>query len=330
MRRLLPLLALAALLLAATARAHEVRPGFLQLSEEGAGQYQVTWKVPMRGGMELRLAPRFPSGCAAAENVLAYRSGGAVVRRWTQSCADGLVGRTLGIDGLQTTLTDVLVRIDHADGRSQTMRLTPSAPAGLVAVAPGWRQVAVSYLGLGIEHILLGIDHLLFVFALLLLVRGVRRLIATITAFTVAHSITLALATLGILQVPGPPVEAVIALSIVFVAAELAHRVRGASGLTERAPWLVAFAFGLLHGLGFAGALSEVGLPEGAIPLALLFFNLGVEAGQLLFVAAVLTLGWLLRRVGRPLPQAAHLTAAYAIGGIAAYWMFDRIAGFWT
>ena len=200
----------------------------------------------------------------------------------------GLAGQTMAIDGIAGGVTDVIVRIERMDGTSQVEHLLPQRPEFVIQGTTGNWQVAGSYLVLGIEHILGGIDHLLFVLALLLIVRGARRIILTITAFTVAHSITLVAATLGWVTVPGPPVEAIIALSIVFVAAEAVHGLQGRPGLTARAAWVVAFSFGLLHGFGFAGALAEVGLPQKAIPVALLMFNVGVEIGQLLFVTFLL------------------------------------------
>jgi hydrogenase/urease accessory protein HupE len=192
--------------------------------------------------------------------------------------------------------------------------------------------VARTYFLLGVEHILSGIDHLLFVLALMLLVKGMGRIIATVTAFTLAHSLTLAGATLGFVQMPGPPIEAVIALSIVFVASEIIHSRRGSPGLTERYPWVVAFTFGLLHGFGFAGALAEIGLPQASIPMALLFFNVGVEAGQLLFIASLLAILALARQITRrinvPQPAWAWAVPPYAIGGVAAFWVIQRIAAF--
>jgi hydrogenase/urease accessory protein HupE len=188
--------------------------------------------------------------------------------------------------------------------------------------------VARTYLALGVEHILTGFDHLLFVLALLLIVKSARRIVATVTAFTVAHSLTLAAATLGFVHLPQPPVEAAIALSIAFVAAEIVHGLDGRPGLTARAPWLVAFAFGLLHGLGFAGALAEIGLPQSAIPLALLCFNLGVELGQLAFVVALLACLALARRARIPWPRAARPLPAYAIGALAMFWVIERVAAF--
>ena len=207
-----------------------------------------------------------------------------------------MVGESIAVEGLSSTFTDVLVRLEDIAGTTQTERLTPTKTSFVVKATPGASEVAVTYLWLGIEHILLGFDHLLFVLALVILVRQWARVVVTVTAFTVAHSITLAAATLGFVHVPGPPVEATIALSIMLVAAEIVNARRGHPSLTARWPWLVAFAFGLLHGFGFAGALREVGLPQHAIPLALLFFNLGVEVGQLAFVALVMALAWWLPR----------------------------------
>jgi hydrogenase/urease accessory protein HupE len=226
-------------------------------------------------------------------------------------------------------MTDVLVRIAFADGTTWMQRLTPGDPAMRIPVRESSLTVAGIYLGLGIEHILTGIDHLLFVLALLLITGGGLKLVRTVTAFTVAHSITLALATLGFVDVPQQPVEAVIALSIVFVAAEILRSRKGQMGITERAPWIVAFTFGLLHGFGFAGALTEVGLPQGDIPLALLFFNAGVETGQLIFIAAVLIFIATGRRIWRSLlPHWAGMVAPYAIGGIAMFWVIQRISLF--
>ena len=182
---------------------------------------------------------------------------------------------------------------------------------------------------LGIEHILLGIDHLLFVLGLLLIVRGFGLLLKTITAFTVAHSVTLAMATLGFVNVPQAPVEAVIALSILFLASELAKQQKGNPGMTSRYPWVVALSFGLLHGFGFAGALSEVGLPQTDIPLALLFFNVGVEVGQLMFVAIVLMIFWVIQKLKFRWPAWTKQVPAYAIGSLAAFWFIQRTVSFW-
>jgi hydrogenase/urease accessory protein HupE len=319
----------AAFAAAAPALAHEVRPAYLELREVGAGRFGVLWKVPARGEMRLSLAVRLPARCTATEPPRRIDAGGAITERWQVECTDGLFGETVAIDGLDATLTDALARVERADGTSQVARLTPTAPAFIVESAPRPLAVATTYVRLGIEHIWLGIDHLLFVLGLLLLVQGRRRLIGTITAFTVAHSITLAAATLGVVRLPQAPVEAVIALSIFFVAGEIVHEREGRSGWTRRWPWLVAFSFGLLHGFGFAGALREVGLPEQEIPIALLCFNLGVEIGQLLFLAAALpAIGWI-RRTRFASPAWAWRVPAYGIGGIAAFWTIERVAAFW-
>jgi hypothetical protein len=317
------------LVAAAPALAHEVRPAYLELRELGAGRFAVLWKVPARGEMRLSLAVRLPARCTASEPPRRVDAGGAITERWQVECAGGLFGETVAIDGLAATLTDALVRIERADGTSQVVRVTPTAPAFIVARAPRALDMAATYVWLGIEHIWLGIDHLLFVLGLLILVQGRGRLIGTITAFTVAHSITLAAATLGVVRLSQQPVEAVIALSIVFVAGEIAHEREGRTGWTRRWPWLVAFSFGLLHGFGFAGALREVGLPEQAIPLALLCFNVGVELGQLAFVVAMLPLiAWLRRAEAAPRVWAGRV-AAYGIGGLAAFWTIERVAAFW-
>jgi hydrogenase/urease accessory protein HupE len=338
MRRLLPLFA-ALVAFATPGEAHEVRPAFLEIRETAADTYEVLWKVPARGEYRLRLHARLPEGCSGAPTHGSF-VGGAFVEQWQAKCPGGLVGRTVDIEGLSATRTDVLARLERADGTSQTARLTPEQTSFVVAAVPSALEVSKTYFVLGVEHILLGVDHLLFVLGLMFLVGSWRQLVGTVTAFTVAHSITLAGATLGWVHAPQAPVEATIALSVMFVAAEILHRAQGRSGLAARAPWVVAFVFGLLHGFGFSGALREVGLPETDIPLALLFFNLGVEVGQLLFVAAVVlvlsTLTRLLRRPGHTERGPWHTEAlvrvpvAYAIGSIAAFWTVQRVVGFWA
>jgi hypothetical protein len=284
------------------------------------------WKVPALGNRRVGIAPDLPVRCAPVGEPTESWPGDAYVERATLACPGGLDGEQVAIRGLSATMLEVLVRITRADGSVQTARLTPSAPMLTVVAAPGLFGVASTYVRLGFEHILGGIDHLLFVLALFLLVGATRRLIATVTAFTVAHSLTLAAATLGFVHVPPRPVEAVIALSIAFVAAEIVHGLGGRPGLTARRPWVVAFTFGLLHGLGFAGALAEVGLPAQAIPTALVCFNVGVELGQLVFIAMLLVLAGLVRRI--PLPERGWMAYVppYAIGAVAAYWTLARLA----
>jgi hydrogenase/urease accessory protein HupE len=316
------------LLMFGPAHAHEVRPAYLELHEDAAGIFRVLWKTPMRGEMRLSLSPVFSGKNQTLAPVATRQTGSAAVQTWRMKALDPLRGQTVRIAGLEATMTDVLVRMEFADGASWSKRLTPAQPvAQIPARQSGW-SVAGEYLKLGVEHILLGIDHLLFVLALLLITHGGWKLVKTVTAFTVAHSITLALAALGFVQVPQAPVEAVIALSIVFVAAEILRARSGHAGIAVRAPWIVAFAFGLLHGFGFAGALAEIGLPSGHIPQALLFFNIGVELGQLLFIAAVLSLIVLIRRVRFRFPRWIELVPPYAIGSLAMFWVIQRIATF--
>ncbi|HSE12036.1 MAG TPA: HupE/UreJ family protein, partial [Rudaea sp.] len=325
--------AFACVVFAPAVLAHEVRPAYLELRQTGAETYDALWKVPGLGeNLRLGLYVELPSGCTNAAEPRASMINNAYAERWTVNCASGLTGGTIHIAGLSATMTDVLVRLERLDGSTQVTRLTPSEPSFVVEAAPGAFEVARTYLVLGVGHILGGIDHLLFVLALLILVKGTRRLIWTVTAFTVAHSLTLAGATLGFVHVPGPPVEAAIALSIVFVAAEIIHGREGNAGLTAKFPWIVAFTFGLLHGFGFASALNEVGLPQTAIPVALLFFNVGVEIGQLAFIAAVFAVIAIARRITRhaqvPRPAWAWRIPPYAIGSVASFWVIQRMAAF--
>ncbi|HET9473110.1 MAG TPA: HupE/UreJ family protein, partial [Steroidobacteraceae bacterium] len=286
-------------------------------------------KVPMQGDARLAVQVVFPEGTSQLAPPQGVFTANAHVERWQVKRAGGFAGQVLRIDGIERGISDVIVRIERADGTSQVERLLPQRPQFIVQAASGALEVARSYFVLGVEHILGGIDHLLFVLALLLIVRGGRRIFITVTAFTLAHSITLVAATLGWVRVPGPPVEAMIALSIVFVAAEAVQGLRGKPGLTARAPWVVAFSFGLLHGFGFAGALAEVGLPQTAITVALLMFNVGVEMGQLIFVACILGVGALLLRQSVKPPQWARVLPAYAIGTVAMFWVVERIGAFW-
>ncbi len=311
--------------------ADDLRPAFLQLTEKESDIFQVLWKVPARANnLRLSLSVEFDRQTRALSEPLEGFVGGAHLQRWTIQRPGGLPGMRISIDGLAQTSTEVLLRTEYLDGRSSIHRLTPDAPDFEVTSPPGFVQVVTTYLVLGIEHILIGIDHLLFVLVLLMLVRNVRKLLWTITAFTVAHSITLSLAALEVIRIPVPPVEACIALSIVFVATEIIRSQRGQPGLTERRPWIVAFTFGLLHGLGFAAALGEIGLPQTAIPAALLFFNLGVEVGQFMFIGVILALGWLVKQAGIVVPVAMRTLPVYLIGSVAAFWTIERTVGFWS
>lgn len=309
--------------------AHEMRPAYLELRQTGSETYDVLWKVPGRGeNLRLGVYVEFPAGSTNITQPRATMANNAFTERWTVTRPGGLTGGTIHIAGLSATMTDVLVRLERLDGTTQVTRLTAAAPSFAVEAAPGVLEVARTYTALGVEHILTGIDHLLFVLALLIITHGGWRLVKTVTAFTISHSLTLTAATLGWVHIPPPPVEAVIALSIVFVAAEILRQQRGIEGITARAPWIVAFSFGLMHGLGFAGGLSEAGLPAGHIPSALLFFSLGVETGHFLFIGVVLAFIAAVRRTRIPMPRWAELVPPYAIGSVAMFWVIQRIALF--
>ena len=325
MIRLLYALALL-LVLQEAGLAHELRPGFLEIKQTGHETYDVRFKVPAKGDMRLGLYVRLPPACSDAAPASTEQAGNAMLDQFVARCPGGLAGQEVAIDGLSGTYTDVVVRVEFASGAVQAARLTPDQPSFAVATTPTWVDTGRTYFLLGVEHILLGVDHLLFVLALLLLVRNPWMLVKVITAFTVAHSITLAVAALGWAQIPQAPVEAVIALSIMFVAAETIRQKRHENDLASKAPWLIAFAFGLLHGLGFGGALKEIGLPQSDVPLALLTFNLGVEAGQLLFVLAVISLKVIADRLLTIKLPMARTIASYGIGSLAAVWFAQRVA----
>jgi hydrogenase/urease accessory protein HupE len=309
--------------------AHELRPAYLELRQTTPDTFDVLWKVPAAGeDLRLALYVRLPDSCVNLSEPLGIFSSGAHLARWRVKAPHGLSGERITIDGLASTMTDVLVRLERLDGTTQVTRLTPAHPSFLVEASPDNWQVVRTYLVLGVEHILTGIDHLLFVLALILITRSGWKVVKTVTAFTLAHSITLTAATLGFVHVPQRPVEAVIALSIVFVAAEILHSRQGRMGITARAPWVVALTFGLLHGLGFAGGLSEAGLPQGHIPLALLCFSLGVETGHFFFVGLVLSLRALARHLKLPVLPWAHLVPPYAIGSVAMCWVIQRVVAF--
>lgn len=329
-RLLTALVCLWQILSVAPAQAHELRPAYLDIRETAAGDFAILWKTPALGEMRLGLYIRLPEPCRPKGEAVNSFEAGAYFERWMASCPGGLKGRSLTIDGLRTSLTDVLVRLANADGSTQVARLTPETPSLAVTASQTTFEVAKTYFLLGVEHILLGFDHLLFVLALMLLIRDRWMLLTTITAFTIAHSITLAGAALGYLSLPQKPVEAAIALSIAFVASELARSRPDQRRTSETYPWLVAFAFGLLHGFGFAGALKEIGLPQTDLPLALLTFNLGVEAGQLLFVAAVLlTVRASTALVALPITP-VRIAASYLIGTMSMLWLVTRIESFWS
>ena len=307
--------------------AHEIRPGYLELTELSAGAYDVVWKVPLRQGTRLRLEPRFPDVCrrrgAAGPTQPAP---GAHIERWTLTCDGGLDGRVLTIEGLELTLTDVVVRLVRQDGSVQTSILRPNETSTAIGRAGESQTPTLGYLQLGFEHILLGVDHLLFVLGLLLIVRDRWMLVKTITSFTVAHSITLGVATLGLASAPVAPLNAAIALSILFLGPEIVRVWRGQTSLTTSHPWVVAFVFGLLHGFGFASGLATMGLPPSEIVWALLLFNVGVELGQVVFVLLVLGMERAFAVLAIRWPRAVEMMPGYAVGSLGAFWTIQRTA----
>jgi hypothetical protein len=325
-RALLQVLALLAC--APPLAAHELQPGFLELKETEAGRYEVLWKLPSLGSSDTRMpiVPVFPQNCRQVGEARSDRAGTAWVFTATLECRSGLAGRRIGIEGLEAFVTDVLVRVQHADGGVETHVLKPVQPSVQLRAASDTRRGAGVYLYLGIEHILLGVDHLLFVLGLLLIVRDRWMLLKTVTAFTIAHSITLAVATFGIASIAPAPLNAAIALSILFLGPEIVRRWRGQTSFTIRHPWVVAFAFGLLHGFGFASGLAALGLPKGEIPLALLLFNVGVEIGQLAFVLLILLLERAFRLLRVHWPRMLARLPGYLVGTLGAFWTIQRIA----
>ncbi len=334
MKRLL-LILLLVLLPGVQAYGHALEPGFADVRQLTPDTWQVFWRKPDVAGRPMAIELQLPETCTPRDGPEPGFDGSAWLAAWVSDCPGGLAQGTVSVLGLSAQRTDVLLRIQLLDGATDTIRLTPDQAEYLVPEQPGTLGIFTSYLALGFEHILEGWDHLLFVFALLLLIRDFWRLVGAITAFTLAHSITLALAALGHISVPGPPVEAIIALSIVFLAVEALKSRAGHERLSERFPWLIAFAFGLLHGLGFAGALREIGLPAQDVATALLAFNLGVEAGQLAFVSIVLMTALLLRTIApqiaamwRAPGSASGAVISYCVGAIATFWFVERIMSF--
>ncbi|WP_455270925.1 HupE/UreJ family protein [Rhizobium herbae] len=325
------LFAVAMSLFAFSAAAHEIRPAYLQIDQIGPTRYKVVWRTPVLSGMRLPVMLRFPDSIRNATGPAERELPDSRIETRIIETPDGtLSGQRLEFVGLQATITDVLVRVHLLDGSLSTTMVQPSQPWVDIASRPGSLEVARTFVHQGIEHILFGYDHLLFVLALIFIARDWRALLWTVTAFTAAHSITLTLATLGFVRVPGPPVEAAIAFSILLLACEIIRIQNGQPSITAQRPWLVAFAFGLLHGLGFAGALADLALPQTDIPLALLFFNIGVEAGQLMFIAAVIAVVGLARLVKYPpaVGRRAFLGATYLIGTMASFWLVERLVAF--
>lgn len=314
--------------------AHEMRPAYLEIKEMELDTYDIVWKVPAKEGARLGLYVRFPDGTENQSEPVGSLQGGGYIERFRIYQEGGLADKEIHIDGLRSTLTDVLVRYQALGGATQIARLTPEHTSIALQAVPGKGEVARTYTELGVQHIWKGVDHLLFVACLMMVAGRGRKLIATITGFTIAHSLTLALSTLNVVHLPIAPVEATIALSILFLAVEIAKGRK--DSLTYRYPVSVSASFGLLHGFGFAAVLNEIGLPTQDIPLALLFFNVGVEVGQILFVLAVIVMVIVTRKlpVG-PVVRSRFFTTAvpqrmaiYAIGSLAAFWIMDRMTAF--
>jgi hydrogenase/urease accessory protein HupE len=328
---LLPLvLSLWTLTVPATVRAHEVRPALLQITQTAPSSWSIFWKQPAAGEVALRLTLHLSSGWLEAKPTDQYVAPGFLVRTWQVNSSIPLLGQSLTIEGLDQTITDVFVQVSFRDGRHLDAVVKPDQPRLLLVMGQKAESPAVmGYLRLGIDHIAAGIDHLLFVLGLLLLVGLNRQIIKTVSAFTVAHSLTLTAAALGLVNVPTAVIEALVALSIVFVAVELLARPGQDKTLLRRHPWLVAFVFGLLHGFAFAGALEQIGLPPSSALLSLLLFNIGVEIGQLAFIALAVVMILILRRLRERLPwdlaPAARLTPAYGIGCFASFWFIERL-----
>lgn len=315
-----------AFVVAGPTSAHEVRPALLQLTEVARHRFDVLWKQPLMGSVGVHLVPRISGGLLEqvpgnAETTADFR---IVVWHELDAGTERLEGRSLSVEGLNQTITDVLISIQLLDGRSIQEVLHPRS-TGLVIHSGGNGLVLPAYIKLGVEHILTGPDHLAFVLGLMLLASSWRALIQTITAFTVAHSLTLAAVALHLLDVRPALIEALVALSIILLAVEIVHRYRGQIGLSVRFPWLIALTFGLLHGAAFAGALEEVGLPPHSLLLSLFLFNVGVEVGQLCFVASVLGIAWIVRTHTK-LPSWTRWVPPYAVGSLAAFWFLDRLA----
>jgi hydrogenase/urease accessory protein HupE len=306
-----------------------MRPALLQIKQVAADRYDITWKVPRKENMILSLKPVFPDWFRIEQSVNSVAAGEGALFTYSANTTRDIHNMPITIDGIRQTAVDALVYVELLNGEKFSLVAKPAKATVVIPEKETFFDTAKTYLVIGVEHILLGPDHLLFVLALLLIVTGTRKLIYTITAFTLAHSITLSLSVLGYVGLPGPPVEATIALSIMFLAWEMVKLHQGEKTITSQKPWLVSFSFGLLHGLGFAGALQDVGLPQTQIPAALAFFNVGVEVGQLLFIFVMLILIKFIFSKLQPNRIIKNIPA-YGIGSVAAFWLIERVVGFWS
>ena len=306
-----------------------IRPVYLEVIQKTTESYALLLKVPVKGDKKLSMKVKTIEGCKEKGAHITGSVNGSTMDRYTLVCTQDIKGKTIEVQGLENTKRDLLLRMEFLDSSSQSTLLNPLHNTYTIKEDASSTQIIQTYTWLGITHILMGYDHLCFVLLLLLIVKSMRRLLWTITAFTLAHSITMAGATLGIVHIPQQPVEAIIALSILFLAIENIHDKQGNPGLTSRYPWLIAFTFGLLHGFGFAGALAEIGLPQHAITLALIFFNIGVELGQLIFVSTVVLIVFLLQHLNYPkLMKKLEVIVVYGVGSVSAFWLIDRVLAF--
>jgi len=309
--------------------ADEIKLSYLEIKENKPQYYSVLLKVASKDDQKLPIDMLMPKECSLTLPKTSRLINSTYLESWQMKCNEGLTDKTLLIEGLKSTDTELLFRLELLSGISHSILLSPTNSSYHIPKDDSSWQIVQTYTWLGITHILIGFDHLLFVFALLLIVKNMRRLLWTVTAFTLAHSLTMAVSTLGIAHIPQAPVEAIIALSILFLAMEIMHEKQGKVGLTSLYPWLIAFIFGLLHGFGFAGALAEIGLPQQAVTLALVFFNIGVELGQLVFVATVVLMVVILQRLTYPaLLDKLQTAVVYMIGGVSAFWLIERTLSF--
>jgi len=327
LRRIVTVLLVGLAALAPLALAHEARPAYLEIKETAPGRFDVLWRTPVLSGMPLPVSLKLPAGVRdLREPIVQELAGSLLERRAIEFAAGDPAGNRIEIVGLQATITDVVVRVEMADGRKWTTIVRPSQPWVEIAASQEWTDLTAAYVAHGIRHICFGVDHLLFVLGLLLIVKDRLMLVKTVTAFTVAHSLTLAVATFGYADPPVVPLNAAIALSIFFLGPEIVRSWRGETSLAIRHPWVVAFIFGLIHGFGFAGALTGAGLPSQDLPLALLSFNVGVEIGQLAFVLLVVLLERGFDQLLIRWPRWAQALPGYAVGTLGAFWTIQRTA----
>lgn len=306
---------------AGAAHAHEVRPSYLHLNEVAPAQFEAVWKQPVLEGKRLRIKPVFDGNCEESGPRDIRANGRTAAESFRVSCA--LLSGEIRLEGLERTLTDAFIRIDYLDGEQKSGVIKADNPVFNLSEAKAAK--ASAYVKIGLDHIIFGWDHLLFVIGLVMLVSR-RQIIGVATAFTAAHSLTLALAAFGLLSLPTRPVEILIAMSIVLLALEIVRKNKGQSSLAIRKPFLISFVIGLIHGCGFASALSEIGLPKGTELLALLFFNIGVELGQIGVILALLALVWGLLKSNWVRQSQIEYAAAYAIGITGMFWAVQRLA----